>query len=125
MERKHGRVLDAAAWTLGSGVFVATICGATAALAGKGLVNRRRHTSNDLEYLKMTCPGYSGSDFYVSAPAVAEENLITATELAPLEFSYEVFKACGVMREKTFSAWYKLYAARDPASYYALMESLA
>lgn len=103
---------------------IAAICGATVALAENGLLNNRKHTSNDLGWLKLTCPKYLGENFYVNQPAVSDDNLITASGLAALEFSYEVFKKTSVMKAQTAEAWYQLYKTRDARCFSELMESL-
>ena len=105
-------------------VNVAAICGATVALAENGLLNKRNHTSNDKNYLKMVCPNYSGSDYYINSPVVVDDNLITATGIAPLEFSYEVFKKTNLMKPNTLEAWYQLYKTKESKYFYSLMESL-
>ncbi len=108
---------------LNQSVVVAAICGATVALAKNGILNTRKHTSNDKEFLKMSCPEYSGEALYLNQPAVTDGNLITATGLAPLEFSYEVFKKTDINPE-TLEDWYLLNKTRDVKYFYALMDSL-
>lgn len=103
---------------------VAAICGATVGLAQAGALDGRRHTSNDKGYLKMSCPGYTAEQRYVEAPAVRDGNLITASGLAPLEFSCEVMKMLGLFRPETVDAWFKLYSTREPQYYEALMASM-
>ena len=109
---------------LNQNVVVAAICGATVALAKNGILNARKHTSNDKEFLKMSCPEYSGEDLYLNQLAVTDGNLITATGLAALEFSYEVFKKTDVIKPETLEAWYQLNKTRDVKYFYALMDSL-
>ena len=109
---------------LDQNVTVAAICGATVALAKNEILNTRKHTSNDKEFLKMSCPEYSGEALYLNQPAVTDGNLITATGLAPLEFSYEVFKKINIMKPETLEAWYQLNKTRDAQYFYALMDSL-
>ena len=103
---------------------VAAICGATMALAENGLLDNRRHTSNDLGYLKMVCKNYMGQALYEYKPAVAEKNLITASGIAPLEFSYEVLKKLDVMKSDTLEAWYGLYKFQEAKYFFALMKSM-
>ena len=67
------------------GAMVAAICGATAGLANSGYLDSRKHTSNDLAYMKMVCPHYKGEPFYEMGPAVSDGNLVTASGAAPLE----------------------------------------
>ena len=75
-------------------------------------------------FLKMICPEYSGSDYYIDKPVIVDNNLITATGLAPLEFSYEVFKKMNIMKTDTLEAWYQLYKTKEAKYFYNLMESL-
>ena len=72
----------------------------------------------------MSCPEYSGAALYLNQPAVTDGNLITATGLSPLEFSYEVFKKTEMIKPETLEAWYQLNKARDVKYFYALMDSL-
>ena len=109
---------------LNQNVTIAAICGATVALAKNGILNNRKHTSNDKEFLKMICPDYSGEENYLNKPAVIDNNLITASWLAPLEFSYEVFKKMNVMKSETLEAWYQLYKTQDAKFFHTLIESL-
>jgi putative intracellular protease/amidase len=124
MNPGHGPVIDAVEDCLGNGVVVGAICGATLALAERGLLNSRRHTSNDPEFLKAFCPHYAGESFYVSAPAVADDTLITASGTAPLEFAYEILKRAEVFSEETLDAWFNLYRSGRPEYYHALMKSV-
>jgi len=103
---------------------VAAICGATFGLANTGLLDDRPHTSNDLAVLKMFCPGYHGEQSYVNEPAVTDNNLVTASGLAPVEFAYQVFRRLGVMHPATLEAWYGLNTTKKPEYFYALMHSL-
>jgi len=103
---------------------VAAICGATIAMANNGLLNNRPHTSNSKVFLEMTCPQYSGSNYYVDKPAVVDNNLITATGLAPLEFAYEVLKKTNLIKETALEAWFQLYKTREEKNFYNLMEAI-
>ncbi len=123
-DESHTKILDMVPDLLSKNVIVAAICGATIALANKGLLDNRAHTGNDKEVLKMFCPNYAGEKFYIDKPAVTDGNLITASGLAPLEFAYEVFKKTSVMRPKTLEAWYQLYATKEAKYFFVLMESL-
>jgi transcriptional regulator GlxA family with amidase domain len=103
---------------------VAAICGATVALASAGFLNNRPHTSNDLDYLKATCPAYQGEAHYRHEPAVTDGDLITATGVAPLEFAYHILKQLDVCTADTLDAWYKLYVTHEPRYFFQLMQSL-
>ncbi|MNI30668.1 putative protease YdeA [compost metagenome] len=59
-ESIHEPILQKASKSLEEGTVVAAICGATLGLAKVGLLDSRRHTSNNLEYMKMICPNYRG-----------------------------------------------------------------
>lgn len=83
MDEKNKKIMTVVSEIIDKNVIVAAICGATFALAKSGLLNERNHTSNDKEYLKMICPDYSGSDYYLNNPVVVDDNLITATGIAP------------------------------------------
>ncbi|MDO9045927.1 MAG: type 1 glutamine amidotransferase family protein [Methanobacteriaceae archaeon] len=123
-EEENKKIIDIVSSIINEKVIIAAVCGATIALANKGILNNRKHTSNDLEVLKMFCPEYIGENFYLNQPAVTEDNLITASGLAPLEFSYEVLKRTNLMKTETLEAWYQLYKTNESKYFYALMQSL-
>jgi putative intracellular protease/amidase len=123
-ESRHAPVLEKAREFLDADIVVAAICGATVALANAGLLNDQPHTSNDLDYLKTTCPAYHGEARYRHEPAVTDGTLITASGVAPLEFAYHVLKRLDVFSEDTLSAWYKLYVTHEARYFFQLMQSL-
>lgn len=123
-EEENKKIIDIVSSIINEKVIIAAVCGATIALANKGILNQRKHTSNDLEVLKMFCPEYTGENFYLNQPAVTDDNLITASGLAPLEFSYEVLKRTKLMKTETLEAWYHLYKTNESQYFYALMQSL-
>ena len=112
--------VDMAARYLSADVPVAAICGATAALAKRGLLDELPHTSNAKEFLQMT--GYKGSDCYIDKPAVTGGNLITASGVAPVAFAAEIFRMLGLYADNTLEAWWQLFEHKDPAGFYQLME---
>lgn len=124
MNQENKNIKYMVAQLINNNVTVAAICGATIALAENGLLNEKKHTSNSKEYLKMSCPAYSGEKNYLNKPAITDNNLITATGLSPLEFTYEIFKKLDVMKEETLEAWYGLYKTRKEKYFYDLMKSL-
>lgn len=124
MEEENKKIIDIASDVINKKVIIAAICGATVALANKGILNNRKHASNDIEVLKMFCPEYTGENFYLNQPAVTDDNLITASGIAPLEFSYEVLKRINVMKAETLEAWYQLYKTNESKYFFTLMESL-
>lgn len=118
-------ILEFARDALDQGHQVAAICGATVGLASVGALDTRRHTSNDLGFLKQACSGYRGETLYRKEAAVRGDNLITATGLAPLEFSYEVLKMLKVWRPETTRAWYRLHKTRQERWYHELVASMS
>jgi len=120
----HEPILKMAEFCLKEKIVVAAICGATLGLARKGLLDSRWHTSNDLGYLKMVCSDYEGDKFYKNEPAVTDEKLVTASGIAPLEFSLHVLKALDVFSPNTLDAWYNLYKTHKSEYFYGLMNSV-
>lgn len=123
-EEENKKIIDIVSSIINEKVIIAAVCGATVALANKGILNNRKHTSNDIEFLKMFCPEYTGENFYLNQPAVTDDNLITASGIAPLEFSYEILKRTNLMKTETLEAWYQLYKTKESKYFYALMESI-
>jgi hypothetical protein len=72
----------------------------------------------------MICKNYKGKDFYEDKLAVVDNNLITATGFAPLEFTYEVIKKINLMESNTLEAWFNLCKTKDTKYFYDLMETL-
>lgn len=124
METIHEPILRKAATSLEQGHIVAAICGATVGLARMGLLDSRRHTSNDLDYLKMICPHYMGEKYYERVPAVTDDNLVTASGIAPLEFAMHVLKVLDVFTPETLDSWFNLYQNHDPKYFFELMNSI-
>lgn len=124
MDKRHEAVMNLAERCIGENIAVAAICGATMALAQKGLLDSKWHTSGDLEYLKAVCANYRGEMYYKYAPVVIDGKLITASGVAPLEFTRCVLEAMDVFSSETLDAWYKLFATHEPEHYFALMSSI-
>lgn len=120
----HNPILKKAEEFLQKDVIVGAICGATMGLAESGMLNERWHTSNDLEFLKMTCPNYAGEKYYKQEPAVTDGNLITASGIAPLEFTVHVLKKLDLFSLQTLDSWYNLYYTHDPKYFYELISSI-
>ncbi len=105
-----------------AGVPVAAICGATFGLARAGLLDDRRHTSNDPHWLASS--GYRGGSRYVQEPAVEDRGVITASVTASLEFARLILARLEVFPDKALDAWYRLYKTGSPACYFEFMEAL-
>ncbi|GIO36543.1 putative protease YoaZ [Paenibacillus antibioticophila] len=123
-EAIHVSILKMAEMCVKEGIVVGAICGATFGLAQAGLLDSRWHTSNDLAYLKLVCPSYTGEDYYKVESAVTDGKVITASGVAPLEFSVHVLKALDVFSPKTLDAWYRLNKTHEPEYFYELMNSI-
>ncbi len=106
------------------GTIVGAICGATEALANRGYLDTRKHTTNNLEYTKMVCPNYKGEKFYELRSAVSDANLVTASGIAPLEFAMEVLKKLDVFAPDTLHSWYNLNKTHKPEYFFQLMNSI-
>lgn len=121
---KHGAIIEKAAQLLSAGAMVCAICGATAALAGAGLLDRRPHTSNGPGFLEMAAPGYRGRSFYVDQLSVADHNLITAGSAGALLWAKQIIGHLGVFRSDTLEAWYEYFSTGKPEHFFALMQTL-
>ena len=88
---------------------IAAICGATTYLGQKGLLDKVKHTSNSLEYLKYIAPNYKGEKEYQSDFSVTGENIITANGIAPIEFAGEIFRKINLNSEKDIEKWFQLF----------------
>jgi len=123
-KKEHEPILLKAKTYIEQGIKVAAICGATFGLANVGALDNKRHTSNDKAFLKQVCKNYKGEHLYENTLAVTDGNLITATGIAPLEFTFEVLKLLNVFSEDTLINWYKLYTTKETKYFFELMQSL-
>ena len=121
---KHGAILEKAGELLSCGAVVCAICGATAALAGFGLLDHRPHTSNGAGFLEMVVPCYKGQRFYIDKPSVADNNLITAGSTGALLWAKQIIERLGVFEENTLEAWYDYFRTGKPEYFFALMQTL-
>ena len=121
---EQGAIISKVAELLSAGATVCAICGATAALAGAGLLDDRPHTSNGEGFLDMMCPGYRGQRHYVAAPSVADGNLITASGTGALLWAKQIIERLGVFRADTLEAWYAYFSTGEARHFFALMQSL-
>lgn len=124
MEPVHAPVLELAARRIAADLPVAAICGATVALARAGALNTKHHTSNDLAFLKRIAPKYTGEALYRNLRATSDRNLITASGLGALLFTYEILKALKLFRPDTLEAWRDLCVTNEPRYYYDLLKTL-
>lgn len=92
-----------------NGKAIAAICGATIRLAQLGLLDRVKHTSNVLFYLKQMAPNYKGDVNYVETEAVADQNIITAGGIYPIEFAKAVLSKLNPSAESSINKWFQLF----------------
>lgn len=121
---RHEAILEKADELLAAGATVCTICGATAALANYGLLDKRSHTSNGKGFLEMVSPGYKGQSFYVDKPSVADNNLITAGSAGALLWAKQIIAHLEVFQSDTLEAWYEYFRTGEPEYFFALMQTL-
>ncbi|MEM5015147.1 type 1 glutamine amidotransferase family protein [Metabacillus indicus] len=120
----HQPILERVGVALKLGTIVAAICGAVEGLANMGYLDARKHTSNNLEYTKMICPNYKGEKFYELGSAVSDENLVTASGIAPLEFAMEVLTKLDVLTPDALQSWYNLNKTHQSEYFFQLMNSI-
>ncbi len=107
--QKNQKVLEMAKDFYKRGIIVAGICAATVALARIGLLEERKHTSNDLPMLKKIVPTYRGDKNYQEKLAVTDGNLITAPGIAPVDFTFEIMKAINLYNETKRQQWFAMF----------------
>lgn len=90
-------------------ITIAAICGATIFLAKKGFLNNIKHTSDDLQYLKMVAPEYTGEHLYQHEMAFSDQQIITANGIAPIEFAKEIFESISLYDSSRIEKWYQLF----------------
>lgn len=123
-DRKHSAIIEKANEFLSIGATVCAICGATAALASFGLLDKRPHTSNGTGFLEMVAPGYKGERFYIDKPSVSDNNLITASCTGALLWTKQIIEHLNVFQSDTLDAWYKYFSSGEPKYFFALMQTL-
>ncbi len=123
-DSKHRAILEKAGEFLSLGATVCAICGATAALAGFGLLDNRPHTSNGPGFLEMVSPDYKGQNFYMDKPSVADNNLITASSTGALLWAKQIIERLGVFETNTLEAWYNYFSTGKPEHFFALMQTI-
>jgi putative intracellular protease/amidase len=124
MNAENDRILELAKRRIEADLPVAAICGGTIGLARTGSLNVKKHTSNDMNYLKYVAKQYIGERNYVNRPAVNDRNLITASGQSAVEFTYEVLKVLKLFKSDTLEAWRGLYLTNEARYFFDMMKSL-
>ncbi len=123
-DSKHQAIIKKAEEFLSLGATVAAICGATVALADFGLLDARPHTSNGQGFLEMFSPSYKGASFYIDAPSVSDDNLITASSAGALQWTKQIIERLDVFQPNTLEFWYQYFSTGKPECFFALMNTL-
>lgn len=121
---KHGAIIEKASEFLSKGATVCAICGATAALADFGLLDKRPHTSNGPGFLEMVSPRYKGQDYYVDKPSVTDNNLITASGTGALLWTKQIIERVGVFHANTLESWYEYFRTGEANHFFTLIQTL-
>ncbi len=109
---RHDAILGLAADRMTHDQPVAAIGDATLGMARRGLLDTRRHTSNNAGALAES--GYRGAGLHEEARVVVDGPLITAPDTSPLEFTREILIASEVMNAEAAHAWHQMYATGTP-----------
>lgn len=88
---------------------IAAICGATIALGQSGLLDSRKHTSNDANYLKQLAPSYKGETHYSTDFAVYDQNIISASGIGAIEFAKIILTTLNIYDDERASNWFNLF----------------
>ena len=121
-DESNNKVLEKAVEVLDANGTVCAICGATVALAKKGLLDQCSHTSNGKGFLEMFVPEYKGTEFYVDSPAVADKNLITAGATGSLLWAKLIIERLNVFSDKALDSWYNYFKTGKAEYFFALMQ---
>ena len=121
-DESNNKVLEKAVEVLDANGTVCAICGATVALAKKGLLDQCSHTSNGKGFLEMFVPEYKGTEFYVDSPAVADKNLITAGATGSLLWAKLIIERLNVFSDKALESWYNYFKTGWAEYFFALMQ---
>ncbi len=118
---KHARVIDKALDVLKKDVVVGAICGATLALAERGLLDHYEHSSNSVEYLTYFSTNYKGQSKHVNQLATADRNLITASVAGSLEWARLIIHSLKVYPEDKVDLWYQFFSTGKSEYYMRLV----
>nr|WP_024837497.1 DJ-1/PfpI family protein [Clostridium sp. 12(A)] len=122
-EEVHQPVLDLVLLCIDQKIPVAAICGATLALADLGVLNKRTHTSNSLEFLTGLSPTYTGSSFYVNEMAARDGNVITASSAGGLLWARYILESLNIYSKEVIDAWYGYFSTGRMEYFMELMEA--
>lgn len=116
-------VLRLAERMMNKGLIVAAICGAVLGLADMGLLDRRKHTANALDFLTEMSKNYNGKQYYVNELAVKDGNLITANSAGSLLWARYILESLNIFSQKTIEAWYNCFLTGNAKYYFEMFQS--
>lgn len=108
-ERRDSEIEELIRKTHTAGKSVAAICGAVTCLANMGILDKVKHTGNDLNYLKALVPGYTGETLYQHTPAFEDQGVITASGIGAIEFAKAIFLSLDLHNGEGTENWYQLF----------------
>lgn len=109
MEEKNNDIKPIVDYAVENNIPVAAICGATFFMGEHGYLDKRKHSSNTLEFLKVQAPHYKGDSHYIERQAVSDGNIITANGTATLEFAKEIMVCLKIKPVDKINEWYKFH----------------
>lgn len=93
-----------------SGKVLGAICDACRFIGTLGVLNKVKHTANDLTELQQSAgAAYTNAQGFLPRQAVADGNIVTANGTAALEFALEVLRVLHVADERTVKEWYDFH----------------
>lgn len=107
IEKKNNNIKPIVDYAFEHNIPVASICGATFFMGENGYLDKRKHTSNTLEFLKLQSPHYKGEGNYIEKQAVSDCNVITANGTAALEYAKEIMLYLKAKPADEIDKWYK------------------
>lgn len=72
----------------------------------------------------MIVSNYSGEKYYKREVAVNDKNLVTASGIAPLEFTVEVLRVLDVFKPEVLNLWLNLYKTHESKYFFGLMKEI-
>ena len=100
----HDEIASFVKKAINSQIPVAAICGATIFLGRYGLLDKAKHTGDELE-LFIEHDGYKGQDNYLQAQVVSDGGIITANETAAVEFAHAIFGVLEIGSAEELDGW--------------------
>lgn len=93
-----------------SGKVLGAICDACRFIGTLGILNKGKHTANDLLELQQSAgAAYTNAQGFLPRQAVADCNIVTANGTAALEFAQEVLRTLHVADDATIRTWYDFH----------------